>query len=111
MSKGEVTKERRYIFKLYVTGTTARAAQAVASIHAMCDEHLAGRYDLEVIDIYQQPDVAALEQVIAAPTLIKQEPGPIQRLVGDLSDCEKILSSLNIQSQENKTDAPGPTLC
>lgn len=94
--KGNLDSSQRYVLKLYVTGTTTRAAQAVANIHAMCDEHLAGRYDLEVIDIYQQPDAAADEQIIAAPTLVKQEPAPSRRVVGNFSDKEKILISLNI---------------
>lgn len=100
--KGSAVKETRYVLKLYVTGSTARAAQAVASIHSLCDEHLPGRYDLEVIDIYQQPDAAALEQIIAAPTLIKQHPAPARRVVGNLSDRDKVLISLNIEPTEDK---------
>ncbi len=103
--KGGVEGERRYVLKLYVTGTTARAAQAVANIHALCDEHLAGRYDLEVIDIYQQPDAAALEQIIAAPTLVKESPLPARRVVGNLSDTDKVLISLNIQPEEKDKPA------
>lgn len=87
-----------YVLKLYVTGTTPRAAQAVVSIRALCDEYLPGRYDLEVIDIYQQPGAAAVEQIIAAPTLVKQEPAPAKRIVGNLSDKDKILLSLNIDA-------------
>lgn len=101
--KSNTGTEDRYVLKLYVTGSTARATQAIANIHALCDEHLAGRYDLEVIDIYQQPDAAALEQIIAAPTLIKQEPAPARRVVGNLSDREKILLSLNIVPDEEKS--------
>lgn len=86
----------RYVLKLYVTGTTPRASQAVTSIRSLCEEHLAGRYDLEVIDIYQQPDAAAVQQIIAAPTLVKQSPLPPRRVVGNLTDKGKILVSLNI---------------
>lgn len=91
----------RYVLKLYVTGTTSRATQAITSIRSLCDEYLAGHYDLEVIDIYQQPDAAALEQIIAAPTLIKSEPAPARRVVGNLSDKDKILVSLNIRPEGN----------
>lgn len=89
----------RYVLKLYVSGTTLRATQAVTSIRALCEEFLSGRYDLEVIDIYQQPGAAADEQIIAAPTLIKQEPAPPRRIVGNLADKDKILLSLNINPE------------
>lgn len=98
-----------YVLKLYITGTTTRAAQAVAAIRQMCDAHLAGRYDLEVIDIYQQPGAASKDQIIAAPTLIKEEPAPSRRVVGNLTDKEKILLSLDITPMvvdESGTDQP-----
>ena len=76
----------RYQLRLYITGTTPRSTLAIANIRALCDEFLPGHYDLEVIDIYQQPKEAALEQIIAAPTLIKELPTPPRRLIGDLSD-------------------------
>ena len=93
-----VRRGRRYVLKLYVTGTTPRSAQAIAHIRAMCEEHLAGRYDLEVVDIYQQPAEAAGAQIIAAPTLVKEAPRPIKRLVGDLSNRERLLVGLDIQA-------------
>jgi circadian clock protein KaiB len=86
----------RYVLKLYVTGTTIRSSHAVANIHALCEEHLAGRYDLEIIDLYQRPGEAADEQIIAAPTLVKKLPIPVRRIVGDLSDREKIMVGLNL---------------
>src|SRR6185503_2251055 len=73
---------RHYSLRLYITGTTARSTAAVANIRALCEEHLKGRYDLEVIDIYQQPHQAMTEQIIAAPTLVKRTPMPPKRLVG-----------------------------
>lgn len=91
------SREERYVLKLYITGTTTRAAQAVTSIRQLCDTHLSGRYDLEVIDIYQQPGAASKDQIIAAPTLIKEEPFPSRRVVGNLTDKEKILVSLDIE--------------
>ena len=73
---------QRYVLRLYVTGTTPRSSKAVQNIRALCEEHLRGRYDLEVIDIYQQPVLARGEQIIAAPTLIKKLPEPLRKLVG-----------------------------
>src|SRR5262245_41837495 len=87
-----------YSLRLYITGTTRRSAEAVASIRALCEEHLKGRYDLEVIDIYQQPRQAMSEQIIAAPTLVKRTPLPPKRLVGNLCDRNKVLLGLNLRS-------------
>ena len=86
-----------YLLRLFVTGMTPRSTQAIARIKAICEEHLEGRYELEVIDIYQQPDVARLEQIVATPTLIKKLPAPLRRLVGDLSNKQRVLHGLNIR--------------
>jgi circadian clock protein KaiB len=75
---------------------TPRSARAVGNLRAICDEYLGGRYDLEVIDIYQQPVLAKGEQIIAAPTLIKKLPLPIRRLVGDMSNREQVLLGLDL---------------
>ena len=88
-----------YLLRLFVTGMTPRSTQAIARIKAICEEYLGGRYDLEVIDIYQQPAVAKQEQIIATPTLIKKLPPPLRRLVGDLSDKRRVLLGLNIRGQ------------
>jgi circadian clock protein KaiB len=88
----------RYILRLYVTGMTTRSANAVRNLQAICNERLAGRYDLEVIDIYQQPVLTKGEQIIAAPTLIKKLPLPVRRLVGDMSDRERVLLGLDLVS-------------
>ena len=85
-----------YVLRLYVTGMTPRSTQALATIRALCDKHLAGRYDLEVIDIYQHPQRAVEDQVIAAPTLVKEQPAPLRRLIGDLSDAERVLAGLDL---------------
>ena len=77
---------KHYVLRLYITGTTARSCQAIATIRSLCEEHLSGRYDLEVIDIYQQPGEATGQQIIAAPTLIKKLPFPTRRMIGDLSN-------------------------
>jgi circadian clock protein KaiB len=85
-----------YVLRLFVTGTTSRSSQAVSNIHALCEEYLLGRYDLSVVDIYQQPTAAVDQQIIAAPTLIKELPMPSKRLIGDLSDRDKVLIGLNL---------------
>jgi circadian clock protein KaiB len=88
---------RHYSLRLYVTGTTARSTRAVANIRKLCEEFLHGRYDLEVVDIYQQPIQAMDAQIIAAPTLIKQLPKPLKRLIGNLSDRQKVIIGLDLK--------------
>ena len=100
--------DQHYVLKLYVTGSSVRSGQAIASIRALCDERLAGRYDLEVIDIFQQPDEARNEQIIAAPTLVKEMPKPPRRLVGDLSDRERVLIGLNLKPADPAADHVAP---
>ena len=92
----EDVETQRYVLKLYVTGKTPRSIQAVENLRAICDEYLEGRYDLEVIDIYQQPGLLAGEQIIAAPTLLKKSPLPMRRLVGDLSNRHRVLVGLDL---------------
>jgi circadian clock protein KaiB len=87
-----------YVLRLYVTGMTPRSTRAVENVRAICEEHLAGRYDLEVIDIYQQPALAMREQIVAAPTLIKKLPLPLRRIIGDLSGNERVLLGLDIRT-------------
>lgn len=86
----------RYQFQLYITGTTIRSTQAVANIRAVCEKHLAGRYDLEVIDMYQQPEQAKIGGIIAAPTLVKLLPKPLLRMVGNLANRDQLLVKLNL---------------
>jgi circadian clock protein KaiB len=86
----------RYILRLYITGLTARSSRAVNNLRAICDEYLDGRYDLEVIDIYQQPALTKGEQIIAAPTLIKKLPLPMCRIIGDMSNREGVLLGLDL---------------
>jgi circadian clock protein KaiB len=89
----------RYVLRLYVTGTTARSGQAILNIREICEEHLKGRYELEVVDIYQQPVLAAGEQIIAAPTLIKKLPLPLRRFIGDMTNTDRILVGLDLVSK------------
>ncbi len=86
----------KYAFRLYVTGISSRSSQAIQNIHKICQEHLAGRYELEVIDIFQQPHLAREAQIIAAPTLIRQLPLPLRKLVGDMGDEKRLLIGLDI---------------
>ncbi len=91
-------KESKYILRLYVTGTTPQSLRAIANIKKVCEEHLAGHYELNVIDIYQDGIAIDQDQIVAAPTLIKQFPEPFRRLVGDMSNTERVLSGLGISA-------------
>jgi len=86
-----------YLFRLYVTGTSPRSALAINNVRRICDQYLAGHYELEVIDVYQQPAATKSAQIIAVPTLIKELPFPPQRFVGDMSNTERIVVGLNLK--------------
>jgi circadian clock protein KaiB len=86
----------RYILRLYVAGMTSRSSRAVENVRAFCEKHLEGRYDLQIIDVYQQRALAKSEQLIAAPTLIKKLPLPLRRLIGDMSNEDRILVGLDL---------------
>ncbi len=88
-------RSQKYIFRLYVSGMTPRSTRAVENIRRLCEENLKGRYELEVVDIFKNPEIARSMQVIAAPTLVKELPQPLQRFIGDLSDADKILLRLD----------------
>lgn len=90
----------RYVLRLYVTGMTPRSARAIDNIRTICEEHLQARYTLEVVDIYQHPELAEGEQIIAAPTLVKQLPLPLRRLLGDMSDGDRVLLGLDLRPKE-----------
>jgi circadian clock protein KaiB len=91
------TKTDTYVLRLYVTGSTPRAKAAIVKLKSFCEEHLRSHYQLDVVDIYQQPAYAKAEQIIAAPTLVKKLPLPLKKLVGDFSDSERISLALNLQ--------------
>jgi circadian clock protein KaiB len=95
--------EGNYVLRLYITGTTPRSCRAIANIRSLCEEYLSGRYDLEVVDIYQQPAEASRRQIIAVPTLVKELPFPTWRMVGDLSDRDRVLVALDLST----TKKPG----
>ena len=100
---GERLDGDRYVLRLFVTGSTARSQRAIANMRRICEENLAGRYDLEVIDVYQNPDATRDLQVVATPTLVKVLPEPLRRIIGDLSDRERVLAGLNLQSAAGGT--------
>lgn len=89
----------RYILKLYVAGQAPKSVNAIANIKRICEEHLQGRYQLEVIDLYQQPQLALGEQIIAVPTLLRKLPTPLRRIIGDLSNTERVLVGLDLRSK------------
>ncbi|QDU31391.1 Circadian clock protein KaiB [Anatilimnocola aggregata] len=89
--------DARYVLRLYVTGMTARSTEAFAAIKAICEERLQGRYELEVVDIYQHPQLAIDEQIIAVPTLVKMLPAPLRRMIGDLSNVDRVLLGLDLR--------------
>jgi circadian clock protein KaiB len=84
---------------LFITGTTPRSARAIANLRRLCEEHLKGAYDLEVVDIYQHPDSAKQHQIIAAPTLVRMLPLPLRKIIGDLADEEKVLAGLDLAAK------------
>jgi len=90
-------KSKEYVLRLYVAGTTSKSIRAVANIKQICESSLKNRYDLEVIDIYQQPVLVKGEQIIAAPTLVKKLPLPLRKFIGDMSDTERILVGLDLK--------------
>ena len=89
-----------YVLRLYVAGQTPKSTAAIANLKLICEEHLQGRYELEVIDLYQQPQLAQGEQIVAVPTLIRKVPEPLRRIIGDLSNTERVLVGLDIQKKE-----------
>ena len=102
--KQQAISRAKYILRLYVAGSTGRSMRAVNNLKKLCEEHLPNEYDLEVIDIYKDPDAAREAQIIAAPTLVKKLPEPIRRFVGDLSNTQKILVGLDIYKSRDLKD-------
>jgi circadian clock protein KaiB len=88
--------DERYVLRLYIAGQTPRSLLAVRNLKAICEQHLSNRYQLEVIDLHQQPQLAEGDQIIAVPTLIKQLPEPMRRIIGDLSNTEKVIVGLDL---------------
>ena len=98
-SRGKTTRKKigKYLLRLYVTGTTGRSMRAIENVRRICEENLQGLYDLEVVDIYKNLPLARGDQIIAAPTLIKRLPEPLRRLIGDMSDEQRVLLGLDLR--------------
>jgi circadian clock protein KaiB len=103
-SPGELAESRlsgpdppQYVLRLYVTGKTPNSLRAIAKVREICEEHLLGRYHLQVVDIYQQPALAEGDHIMVAPTLVRRAPGPLRRLIGNLADRERLLDGLGLQ--------------
>lgn len=94
----------RYVLRLHITGTTPRAARAIVNSRKICEEHLHGHYDLDIVDIAQHPTLAEGDQIIAAPTLIKKLPLPLHRFIGDMSHTGKILLGLDLREKGTKPE-------
>lgn len=86
----------QYVLRLYVTGSTPKSARAIENIRTLCEQKLHGRYDLEVVDIYQHPEEVRPEQIVVTPTLVKKLPLPLRKIIGDLSDTERVLIGLDL---------------
>ena len=100
--KAVATQDRaKYVFRLYVTGMTPKSTRAIASVQKLCEQYLTDAYELKVIDIYQQPQLAKGEQIIATPTLIKQLPLPLRKLIGDMSDTERFLVGIDLKPKHS----------
>jgi circadian clock protein KaiB len=95
----------KYRLRLFISGATPRSTQAIANLTSIAEKHLHGSYDLEIIDAYQQAELVRDEQIVVLPTLIKELPFPLRRMVGDLSDEDKVLVGLGIAPDESDTEA------
>jgi len=96
------TRRTKYVLRLYVTGTTGKSIRAIENVRRICDEHLEGLYDLEVVDLYKNLPLARGDQIIAAPTLIKRLPVPLRRLIGDMSDEKRVLVGLDLRPKRSR---------
>jgi circadian clock protein KaiB len=92
----------RYILKLYVTGRSPRAERAIANLRRLCKEELEGCYQLEIIDVLEHPQLAENDRILATPTLIKQLPPPLRRVIGDLSNHDKVLLGLDVRPRTER---------
>jgi circadian clock protein KaiB len=99
--KAREAATQHYVLRLYVAGMSTQSQRAIENITEICEKNLKGRYDLQIIDLYQQPSLAAGEQIIAAPTLIKKLPQPLRKFIGNLTDREKILVGLDLRPRND----------
>jgi circadian clock protein KaiB len=97
-ARRKASTREKYLMRLYVTGASARSTRAITNLRKLCDEYLPGRYDLKVVDVFQQPELAREGQIIAAPTLIRTLPLPLRRFIGDMSNTASLLKGLEIKA-------------
>src|ERR1700751_5952706 len=98
--------EDDYVLRLFVAGTTTRSQNAITNVRQICDQYLPGRFDLEVIDVYTHPEETRDFQIVATPTLVKVAPEPLRRIVGDLSDRERVLHGLSLAAIGGSAEVP-----
>ena len=91
-----MTAPEKYVLRLYVTGLTPRSTRAITNVREVCDQHLRGRYELEIVDVYQQPARISSDQIVATPTLVKCEPGPRRFVIGDMADRQRLMFGLGL---------------
>ena len=96
LKKAPTEIKAEYMLRLFITGATPNSTKAVTNLKKICEEHLKGRYALEIVDVYQQAEIAEKEQLVALPMLIKKHPFPERRIIGDLSDTNKVLKGLGL---------------
>jgi circadian clock protein KaiB len=106
MSWPEPPPLETYVLRLFVAGTTTRSQRAIACMRRLCEEHLPGRFDLEVIDVYTNPEATRTHQIVATPTLLKLAPAPSRRMIGDLTDQTRVMAGLNITPLGGLSEAP-----
>jgi circadian clock protein KaiB len=94
-ARSKPAQQKKYVLRLFVAGATTRSAQAIEAVRKICDEKLKGMCDFQVIDIYQHPELAAYEQIIAVPTLIKKTPIPLKKFIGDVTRLDRLLAELD----------------
>jgi circadian clock protein KaiB len=97
--KSATPKEKKFVLKLYVTGATRISQRAIQNLKQICEEYLSGGYDLEVVDVYKTPEMARAAEILASPTLVKEVPAPVRRLIGDLSQRDRVLLLLGLKGK------------
>jgi circadian clock protein KaiB len=95
-----------YVLKIYVTGQTPRSRRAIDNLRRICEDELRGQYEMHVIDVLERPQLAEDEKILATPTVVKELPMPIRRIIGDLSDADKVLLGLDLQTCQPRGDTP-----
>lgn len=96
----EASDDGHYNLRLYVAGKTSKSVAALSNLQKICEEHLAGRYRIEVVDLLEQPQLAAGDQILAVPTLVRRLPPPLKRIIGNLSDSERVLVGLDLRKED-----------